>query len=122
MHIPSVTYSHLAASETNDPPTFASVSNRSGPRSDMEQEPVSITYAEGSSIETDAERPIIDEDEIMQSVVAVQSHDEDDEMISLSSEPEPVCESMTDSDVEDDHEMTSLPVEQEHPPNRVVRR
>jgi hypothetical protein len=89
----------------------------------MEQEPVS-RYAEGSSIETDAERPVIDDDddETMETDVAVQHHEDDDEMISLRSESNHESMSM-ESDIEDDDEMISSPVEQEHlPTNRVVRR
>ena len=121
MHISSVSCTHLAASERNNPPRTRASASSSGP-SDMEQEPVS-RYAEGSSIETDAERPVIDDDdESMDSDVVVQHHEDDDEMISLRSEPNHESMSM-ESDIEDDDEMiSSPPVEQEHLPNRVVRR
>ena len=121
MHMQSVSYTHLAASERNNPPRTRASASSSGP-SDMEQEPVS-RYAEGSSIETDAERPVIDDDddESMEGDVAVQHHEDDDDMISLRSEPNHESMSM-ESDIEDDDEMISSPDEQEDLPNRVVRR
>jgi hypothetical protein len=117
MHMQSVSYTHLAASERNNPPRTRASASSSGP-SDMEQEPVS-RYAEGSSIETDAERPVIDDvDESMEGDVAVQHHEDDDEMISLRSEPNHESMSM-ESDIEDDEEMISSPDEQEHLSNRM---
>ena len=87
MQIPSVPHTHLTASDRSNSRTRESSGSRSGPI-DMEQEPFSISYAEeASSVETDDEHPVMDNDKTMEETDAPVHNDEDHEM-SLPFEPE----------------------------------
>ena len=133
MQIPSVSHTHLTASERSNSRTRESYGSRSGP-SDMEQEPFSISYAEEASpVETDAEHPVMNNDERMDESDAPVHNDEDHEM-SLPFEPEENDEEVVPSNVsasDDDDErmdqsdsthLSQLQQQRHQPINSVVRR